>query len=127
MDTEALPSHWVVMADQSQNGAKHLAVAEAIDKFSHLAAVRLGGPATHAMLHPEALAILAALANPVMDLTIEQNGDGNNKRTTWGRRGGLTVLSIERHYQRGWSSQAQKWNVWFGRRDAALSTERTGI
>ncbi|MBM3188813.1 MAG: hypothetical protein FJZ90_08845 [Chloroflexi bacterium] len=95
-----LPTTWQVFSEWQR------APAEAIGKHLELASKRLGGPVSHILLHPDALASLGVELAKVRE-------DG--KLYTIGAWGGLTVLAIERKARKGLASQAARWDLWFGR------------
>jgi len=103
-----LPTTWQVFSEW------YKLPAEAIGKHLELASKRLGGPVSHVLLHPDALAALGVELARVRE-------DG--KTTTTGVWGGLTVLAIERRARRGLASQAARWDVWYGRNGAQPAQE----
>jgi len=98
-----LPLTWQVFSEWQR------APAEAIGKHLELASKRLGGPVSHVLLHPDALAALG--------VDTETNREDGKLYTT-GVWNGLTVLSVERRARRGLASQAARWDVWYGRNGA---------
>jgi len=94
-----VPTTWQVFSEWQE------APAEAIAAHLETAAARLGGPPTHVLLHPLALAALGVELAKVRE-------DG--KLYTTGVWNGLTVLAIERKARKGLASQAQRWALWYG-------------
>ena len=103
-----LPDRWWVVAEWGKSPA------EAINDNLATATKRLGAAPTVCLLHPLALAGLG------VELTANRE-DG--KTTTTGVWSGLVVLSVERRARKGAASQAQRWDVWYGRNGAQPAQE----
>jgi hypothetical protein len=99
-----LPTTWQVFSEFCKPPGKM--ISDNLEK----ATARLGGPPSHVLLHPDALAALG--------VEVEETQE-NGKRSSVGVWGGMVVLAVERKARKGLASQVHQHDVWYGRNGQA--------